>query len=809
MPAGTFLPPGLTTSDVKISTGGTNNQVLTAVDSETIQGEANLTFDGSTLTVTGDAVVTGNLDIDGTIEVGATTDGYDVKFWGNTSNTYMLWDENTDDLVLTLGAELYFYDAAGGEHIKSDGTDMTIYAGTDLVLSVGADVNIPTDKGLTFGDDGQKIESDGTDFTIASGAKLNLTPTSDVHVANGTGVVIGHTAQVSTNVVPEFQILGAGQEDSYMLIGRWQNNAYGPSIQIVKSRDPAISDGSFAIVQDDDQIGEIQFRVDDGTDYQTISAQWYAEVDDGSPAANDVGAAFVWKQLPGGGGSLQETMRIGANGIMTLGGGATRDSGILFNGDGTDTYIGFDGGTNDLMIGSGTTIGSNSFMTFSDTFKNIGIGHTPTSGNLGIQYEDDITGSNDQTTMAHFGIGIGGQHSMNTQNDSISYSRAGTLDVNRPVLTINGSDSVADAFTLRVANEPQAGTRAYALWVDAGKSRFDGVVGIGTDTPLSMLHVVDDGNAMRFHEHGSSDVAEFKLVGAADHDVALYFGDANDEVEAGFYWDTSAAMLKFNGHNNSTRMVIDPNGNLLINSTTVPTETGSTLSHGILIDQGADDGDAFQIRNSDVGHDVTDVKATDVFFAIRKAGGTSGGAMLEGFRDADQDAGFAFLVRGTLAEAADTTEASDSIGIVQMDAAVKSTNARGAVAADGNAFVVSNNLIPEFIVKGDGELYSNQSATVATFDSYDDAQLIRTLDHARKPSTMINDKWDEFIKYNEQDLIDARILGDTMENGGMINVTGLQRLHNGAIWQGYTRQMELQEEVNELKTRLLALEGGK
>ena len=144
-----------------------------------------------------------------------------------------------------------------------------------------------------------------------------------------------------------------------------------------------------------------------------------------------------------------------------------------------------------------------------------------------------------------------------------------------------------------------------------------------------------------------------------------------------------------------------------------------------------------------------------------------------------------------------------------MDAAVKSTNARGAVAADGNAFLVSNNLTAEFIVKGDGELYSNQSATVATFDSYDDAQLIRTLDHARKPSTMINDKWDEFIKYNEQDLIDARILGDTMENGGMINVTGLQRLHNGAIWQGYTRQMELQEEVNELKTRLLALEGGK
>jgi hypothetical protein len=49
MPAGTFLPPGLTTSDVKITSGGTNNYVLTAVDGETIQGESALQFDGNDL----------------------------------------------------------------------------------------------------------------------------------------------------------------------------------------------------------------------------------------------------------------------------------------------------------------------------------------------------------------------------------------------------------------------------------------------------------------------------------------------------------------------------------------------------------------------------------------------------------------------------------------------------------------------------------------------------------------------------------------------------------------------------------------
>ena len=68
---------------------------------------------------------------------------------------------------------------------------------------------------------------------------------------------------------------------------------------------------------------------------------------------------------------------------------------------------------------------------------------------------------------------------------------------------------------------------------------------------------------------------------------------------------------------------------------------------------------------------------------------------------------------------------------------------------------------------------------------------------------MIRERWDDFIEYNEQDLVEAGILGDTRENGGMLNVTGLQRLHNGAIWQGYVRQQEMQERIAEFESKLL------
>jgi hypothetical protein len=127
-----------------------------------------------------------------TLTVGASTDGHDVKLWGNTSNTYMLWDESTDDLVLTLGAELYFYDAGGGEHIKSDGSNMTIYAGTDLNLEAGTDINIPTGVGLTFGNDGEKIEGDGADLTV-TGNIINLTPAESLNVAAAVKVYINET----------------------------------------------------------------------------------------------------------------------------------------------------------------------------------------------------------------------------------------------------------------------------------------------------------------------------------------------------------------------------------------------------------------------------------------------------------------------------------------------------------------------------------------------------------------------------------------------------------------------------------------
>jgi cytoskeletal protein CcmA (bactofilin family) len=110
----------------------------------TLSGE----LDAGSLDVSGDADIDGtaNLDavdidgavqIDNTVTVGVDDTGYDVKYFGATSGAYLLWDESTDDLVLAGAANLYFYDAGGGEKISSDGTDFTFNSGNDFVFVAG------------------------------------------------------------------------------------------------------------------------------------------------------------------------------------------------------------------------------------------------------------------------------------------------------------------------------------------------------------------------------------------------------------------------------------------------------------------------------------------------------------------------------------------------------------------------------------------------------------------------------------------------------------------------------------------------
>ena len=91
-----------------------------------------------------------------------------------------------------------------------------------------------------------------------------------------------------------------------------------PSLKMVKSGHGTI--GTFSTsVADNEILGAVEFYGTDGTDADTLAALMQVEVDDASPEAGGIGAAFVWKTMPGGGTTAAaERLRIAAAGDVTV-----------------------------------------------------------------------------------------------------------------------------------------------------------------------------------------------------------------------------------------------------------------------------------------------------------------------------------------------------------------------------------------------------------------------------------------------------------------------------------------------------------
>ena len=185
-------------------------------------------------------------------------------------------------------------------------SDFPGLAANSLVIS-----NVTNDGDILFAvsDGGNSIgvlHLKGSDATIAvkgtitSEAAITLNPTTDTIISNGTGLIVGHTGSEtvsagdgSTDMVPEFQILGTAGADSSMLMAAFSTTATiaaAPSLVMVKGGNATI--GSHTIVTDDEVLGSIVWGGDDGTDLESIAAWIKAEVD-GTPGTGDMPGRII------------------------------------------------------------------------------------------------------------------------------------------------------------------------------------------------------------------------------------------------------------------------------------------------------------------------------------------------------------------------------------------------------------------------------------------------------------------------------------------------------------------------------------
>ena len=122
----------------------------------------------------------------------------------------------------------------------------------------------------------------------------------------------------------------------------------------------------------------------------------------------------------------------------------------------------------------------------------------------------------------------------------------------------------------------------------------------------------------------------------------------------------------------------------------------------------------------------------------------------------------------------------------------------GVLVNDQNLLVVCNQSGAKFVVKADGDIYYD-GADQGAYDSYDDAMLVRSWDLSHNKN-VIDSKFDEFVKYNHEDLANAELVGREEDGtpNHFVSLTGMQRLHNGAIWQQYEKTERLANAMYEL-----------
>ena len=247
-------------------TGGVTLQASSVLidDSNNITGVVNLTasgeLDGATLDISGNADIDGttNLDavdidgavqIDGTVTVGVDDTGYDVKFFGATSGSSVLFDESADDMILTnyglaVGSDatgdIYYRNASGflarlgagtAGHFLKQGSSIPEWAAVS-----GSGVGDFSGPGSST--DNAIVRFDGTGGKTGQGSSVLIDDSDNVSGANSITMADGKEIVFGSNDDIKIEYDEAGYDS--LLIQAGVNDA---GVGIVLSADSSADNG--------------------------------------------------------------------------------------------------------------------------------------------------------------------------------------------------------------------------------------------------------------------------------------------------------------------------------------------------------------------------------------------------------------------------------------------------------------------------------------------------------------------------------------------------------------------------------------
>jgi len=471
------------------------------------------------------------------------------------------------------------------------------------------------------------------------------------------------------------------------------------------------------------------------------------------------------------------------------------------------------------------------------------IGSTKNSGIIGYKWVS--AGSDDNLlTLEHWGTGplvvLDGAGKMGigtTTMDAHVNINSGATNAGLHVestdsnANISMADNAGSVVIAAAGNEFIVETGGSASTAGSGASerfRIDssGNVGIGTNNPGNPLHLYSDTYPqLSIDGTDNSGNIGFVLSGSGGRG-GLRWNGSNNDVELLREGGGVALSLKdgagvlisadvsgdygcFINNSNATGWGLriaggaDSGDYIIRGQNEGGTDKFVVKSNGsATINQGADDGEILTFKSSDVAHGVTARTETDTYGFIKKGRTDEGGVFLGGYTELDI---------GITLDATSTSDITDkntgANGNILVRARKKDGTGDGQIGSNANLMVIENYDVTRFIFDAEGDFHADNTVNATAFDTYNDAQLVRAFDLSHGKG-VIQSKFDEFVNYQHETLAELGLVGreDDGTPNHFINITGMQRLHNGAIWQQYTEMEKIKELMYDTIVQLLGKE---
>ena len=462
-------------------TNSTNNRIVTSVDSSTVNSEANLTFDGSALQVTG------------TLTVGADDTGHDVIFYGATASANMTWDESVDDLILNGAARIVIPDGQlvlGSTAVTSTAAELNLLDGVSGLVQ--ADLTKLAAVDSTAAE--LNIVDGGTSATSTTVADADRVVMND----NGTMVQVAVTdlaAYFDDEITAMPNLVSTGALDSGSITSGFGNIDNGASNVTSGGLVKLDVDADADDVSGDSATGRLTLGAGEDLNFYHGGTNSYI-VNDTGDLIIKTGASdedFIIKGNDGGSEITALTLD------MSAAGKATFNDGIVAT---TGTFSGALAGTLSTAAQTNvTSLGTLTALTVDDVAIN---GKVVT-----------MTGSSSDTAV--FTAGTNGTLSIVTTDDSaaaanITITADGTAELAGTTVTLNSSGGV----TLDADN----GTITFA---DAGSSLgtitssgYSGTAAVATTVTITDNESTNENNAIVFTAGGDLDGGDLGLESDGD-----------------------------------------------------------------------------------------------------------------------------------------------------------------------------------------------------------------------------------------------------------------------------------------------------